>query len=263
MLGEAAAYLLLGAVAGILAGLLGVGGGLIIVPVLAALFIAQGVDTQIIMHLALGTSLASILITSISSVISHHKKRAVVWSQVFKLSLGILFGAWCGGLIAGLLSSEFLKPLFALFELLVAAYMLYGYRPEAPQKAPSLLNFNISGSLIGFISSLVGIGGGTMSVPWLMWHGSSIHKAIATSAAIGFPIALSGSISYLYTGWQHTHLPEYSIGYIYLPALLGIAISSVIFAPLGAALAHRLDVQKLKKIFACLLIALAIYLLNS
>jgi uncharacterized protein len=260
---EISAYLLLGSAAGLLAGLLGVGGGLIIVPVLAALFIAQGIDSQIIMHLALGTSLASILITSISSVISHHKKRAVVWTHVFKLSLGILLGAWCGGLIAGQLSSEFLKPVFAVFELLVAAYMLYGYKPTSQQKTPSLLNFNISGSVIGFISSIVGIGGGTMSVPWLMWHGSSIHKAIATSAAIGFPIALSGSFSYLYSGWQHANLPEHSIGFIYLPALLGIVISSVIFAPLGASLAHRLDVQKLKKIFAYLLIALAIHLLNS
>lgn len=263
MLGEASTYLLLGSVVGMLAGLLGVGGGLIIVPVLATIFVSQGIDSQIIMHLALGTSLASILITSISSVLSHHKKQAVIWHQVFKLSLGILFGAWCGGIMASQLSSAFLKPVFAVFELLVAAYMLYGNKPKAHQASPSLLNCNFSGSIIGFTSSIVGIGGGTMSVPWLMWHGSSIHKAIATSAAIGFPIALSGSISYLYTGWQHANLPEYSIGFIYLPALLGIVISSVIFAPFGAALAHRLDVHKLKKAFAYLLIALAIYLLNN
>jgi len=263
MLAEAGTYLLLGATVGVLAGLLGVGGGLIIVPVLATLFIAQDIDSQIVMHLALGTSLASIVITSISSVISHHKKHAVVWPQVFKLSFGILLGAWCGGLLAGQLSSELLKPIFATFELLVAAYMLFGNKPSARQTAPSQLNFNISGGLIGFVSSIVGIGGGTMSVPWLMWHGSSIHKAIATSAAIGFPIALSGSISYLYTGWQYANLPEYSIGFIYLPALLGIVISSVIFAPFGASLAHRLDVQKLKKTFAYLLIVLAVYLLNS
>ena len=263
MLEEASAYLLLGSVAGVLAGLLGVGGGLIIVPALVTIFISQGIDSQITMHLALGTSLASILITSISSVLSHHKKHAVVWHQVFKLSLGILFGAWCGGVLASQLSSTFLKPLFAIFELLVAAYMLYDNTPKAHQTSPSLLNFNVSGSVVGFISSIVGIGGGTMSVPWLMWHGSSIHKAIATSAAIGFPIALSGSISYLYSGWQHTSLPEYSLGFIYLPALLGIIVSSVFFAPLGAALAHRLDVKKLKKTFAYLLIVLAIYLLNS
>jgi len=263
MLGEIGTYVILGSVVGILAGLLGVGGGLIIVPVLATLFILQGVDSQIIMHLALGTSLASILITSISSVISHHKKHAVAWNQVYKLSLGIIFGAWCGGIMASQLSSAFLKPIFGVFELLVAAYMLYGKKPGEHQCRPSLLNFNISGSLIGFISSIVGIGGGTMSVPWLLWHGNSIHKAIATSAAIGFPIALSGSISYLYTGWKHTSLPEYSIGFIYLPALLGIIVSSVVFAPIGATLAHQLDVQKLKKTFAYLLIVLAIYLLNS
>jgi len=263
MLGEASVYLLLGSVAGLLAGLLGVGGGLIIVPVLATLFISQGIDSQITMHLALGTSLASILITSVSSVLSHHKKHAVVWHQVFKLSFGIMLGAWCGGVMASHLNSTLLKPLFAIFELLVAVYMLYGSKPKAHYTAPSLLNFNLSGSVIGFISSIVGIGGGTMSVPWLMWHGNSIHKAIATSAAIGFPIALSGSVSYLYSGWQYVNLPEHSLGFIYLPALLGIVITSIIFAPFGAALAHRLDVQKLKRVFAYLLIVLAIYLLNS
>jgi len=263
MLEEASTFLLLGSVVGLLAGLLGVGGGLIIVPVLVTIFISQGIDSQITMHLALGTSLASILITSISSVLSHHKKHAVVWHQVFKLSPGILFGAWCGGILASQLNSAVLKPLFAIFELLVAAYMLYGNKPKAHYTTPSLLNFNLSGSIIGFISSIVGIGGGTMSVPWLMWHGNSIHKAIATSAAIGFPIALAGSISYLYSGWQYARLPEYSLGFIYLPALFGIIVTSVLFAPFGAALAHHLNIEKLKKLFAYLLIVLAVYLLSN
>jgi len=263
MLVEASLYLLLGSFVGLLAGLLGVGGGLIIVPALAAIFIAQGMNNEVIMHLALGTSLASILATSTASVISHHKKQAVIWPYVYRLSIGIMIGAWCGGAVAGLLSTSILKPVFALFELLVAAYMLWGHKPQARLQTPSSLNFNISGGVIGFISSIVGIGGGTMSVPWLMWHGRSIHKAIATSAAVGFPIALSGSVSYLYTGWQHAALPENALGFIYLPALIGIIVSSIIFAPIGATLAHRLDVIKLKKIFAFLLITLAIYLLGN
>lgn len=263
MILEASLYLALGAAVGTLAGLLGVGGGLIIVPALAAIFLAQGINEQIIMHLAIGTSLASIVATSISSIISHHKKHAVVWPVVFRLSLGILFGAWCGGLFASSLSSSLLKPVFAVFELLVAAYMLLGYKPSGHISTPSAVNFSISGSAIGFVSSVVGIGGGTMSVPWLMWYGNSIHKSIATSAAIGLPIALSGSISYLYTGWQHPDLPAQAVGFIYLPALLGIIVSSIVFAPLGASLAHRLDVGRLKKIFAFLLIALAIHLLTG
>ena len=261
MLVEIAVYLLLGAVAGTLAGLLGVGGGLIIVPILAAVFIFLGMPSDIIMHLALGTSLASILATSVSSIYSHHRKQAVSWSRAARLTPGILLGAWCGGMFAGFLSSDILRPVFAIFELLVAAYMLSGFSASKHQIQPSFINFSVSGGIIGFISSLVGIGGGTMSVPWLMWHGSSIHKAIATSATIGFPIALAGSISYLMSGWNHPQLPEFALGYIYMPALAGIIVSSVIFAPLGANLAHRLEVKRLKRIFAILLILLAFYLL--
>ena len=256
-------YLLLGAVAGILAGLLGVGGGLIIVPVLAAIFTAQGMPTEIIMHLALGTSLASILVTSASSVYSHHKKQAVSWPQCIKLTPGILLGAWCGGILAGILSSDFLKPVFAGFELMVAAYMLWGGKAQPHNRHPSLTNFTFSGGFIGFISSIVGIGGGSMTVPWLMWHGSSIHKAIATSAAVGFPIAFAGSLSYLFAGWNHPLRPENALGFVYMPALVGIITSSVLFAPVGAIWAHKLPVNQLKKGFAGLLILLAVYLLSS
>ena len=263
MLIDTSLYLLLGAFVGLLAGLLGVGGGLIIVPILAAMFIYNGMPYEIIMHLALGTSLASILFTSISSVYSHHKHQAVNWSRVRKLSPGVLLGAWLGGLFASTLSTDILKPVFAIFELLVAAYMLCGRKAQTHKSEPALLNYTISGGMIGSISSIVGIGGGTMTVPWLMWHGSSIHKAIATSAAIGFPIAAGGAVSYLYAGWGDILLPQYSIGFIYLPALFSIIVSSVIFAPLGASLAHKLDVNKLKQIFAFLLIGLAIYLFLS
>jgi len=263
MIVETGLYLLLGAIAGILAGLLGVGGGLIIVPILAAIFASQGMSLDIIMHLALGTSLASILFTSISSVYSHHQHQAVSWSRAFKLTPGILFGAWFGGLFAGNLSGDILRPIFAAFELLVAAYMLSNIKAKAHHTQPSLINSSSSGGIIGFISSIVGIGGGSLSVPWLMWHGSSIHKAIATSAATGFPIALGGALSYLYAGWNNPSLPAYSAGFIYLPALSGIVICSVIFAPLGASRAHKLDVKKLRQIFAVLLIGLAGYLFFS
>lgn len=263
MLIESGLYLLLGAFAGTLAGLLGVGGGLIIVPVLAGIFAWHELPQNIIMHLALGTSLASILFTSISSVYSHHKHRAVSWHQAIKLTPGILLGAWIGAQFASTLDSDILKPVFAIFELLVAAYMLRGTKAASHNTSPSLANFSVSGTTIGFISSIVGIGGGTMTVPWLMWHGSHIHKAIATSAAVGFPIALAGAISYLYAGWAHNQLPQFAAGFIYLPALFSIILSSMLFAPLGAKWAHKLEVNKLKRAFALLLIILAIYLLTG
>jgi len=260
MILEITVYLILGAVVGLLAGLLGVGGGLVIVPVLAGIFLWLNLPQEFIMHLALGTSLASILFTSVASVYSHHQHGAVSWVQAVKLTPGILIGAWFGGVFAGALSSDILKPLFAIFELLVATYMLTGTRTRVHNTHPSIINFSSSGGVIGFISSVVGIGGGSLTVPWLMWHGSSIHKAIATSAAVGFPIALGGTLSYLYSGWNQTQLPQYSAGFIYLPALTGIVISSMIFAPLGAHLAHKLDVRKLKQVFAFMLIGLAGYL---
>ena len=263
MIIETVFYLILGAVVGILAGLLGVGGGLIIVPALAAIFVYHGLPNDIIMHLALGTSLASILLTSISSVYSHHKHQAVSWNQAAKLTPSILLGAWCGGLFTSYLGSDILKPVFAVFELIIAVYMLFSVKAQYHNTTPSLVNFSISGGIIGFISSIVGIGGGSMSTPWLMWHGNRIHKAIATSAAVGFPIALGGSISYLYTGWNHGLLPQHSLGFIYLPALISISLSSVFFAPFGASLAHKLEVNKLKRVFAFLLIGLAIYLFTS
>ena len=254
-------YLILGALVGIMAGLFGVGGGLIIVPALAITLSSQGIFPDIIMHLALGTSLASILLTSLSSVYSHHRHGAVDWPQAVRLSPGVILGAWGGGLFAGELDSTTLQPLFALFELSVAAYMIWGHKIHQHQQGAGPVQYGLGGGVIGIVSSLVGIGGGTMTVPWLMWYGSSIHRAIATSAALGFPIALGGALAYLMSGWNHANLPEGSLGYIYLPALLGITLSSVTFAPLGASWAHKLDTKKLKKIFALLLICLALYLL--
>ncbi len=254
-------YLALGSVVGILAGLLGVGGGLIIVPALAAIFLSLPIAEPTIMHLALGTSLATIMATSISSVYSHHRKQAVIWADAWRLTPGILLGAWCGGLLASHMSSELLKPLFGCFELAVAAHMLWGKKVKAHHRQAGWVNSGLSGTLIGAISALVGIGGGTMTVPWMMWHGRVIHKAIATSAAVGFPIALAGALSYFYNGLSQQNLPAAALGYVYLPAMLGISLASILTAPLGAHWAHQLDTQRLKKLFALLLIILGLYML--
>lgn len=256
-------YLALGAFAGLLAGLLGVGGGLVIVPVLAALFLQQGVASEVIMHLALGTSLASIVFTSLSSIRAHQQRGAILWPQFRQLTPGILLGAALGGWVAGMLTTAWLKPLFGLFELAVALHMLSSVQPRAHQPLPGTLKMTGAGSIIGLVSSLVGIGGGTLTVPLLVWHSVALRQAIATSAACGLPIAVAGSLSYIANGWGQALLPAHTLGYLHLPALLGIVTSSMLFAPLGAKLTHSLPVSLLKKIFGGFLLLLAIKLLLS
>lgn len=254
-------YIGLGVFAGVAAGLFGIGGGLLIVPALAAIFTYLGFDQTAIMHLAIGTSLASIIFTSISSVLAHHKKGAVMWPTVFKLAPGILIGATAGGLIADYIPTKGLQWFFGIFELYVAIQMTFNFKPEPSRQLPATPGTLASGGIIGMISSLVGIGGGTLTVPFLMWCNTTIHKAIATSAACGLPIALAGTLGFVISGWGEANLPEQVIGFVHLPSLLGIVCASVLFAPLGAKLAHALPVQQLKRSFAVLLYVLAFYML--
>jgi hypothetical protein len=256
-------YLALGAFAGLLAGLLGVGGGLVIVPVLAALFMQQGVASEVIMHLALGTSLASIVFTSLSSIRAHQQHGAILWPPFRQLTPGILLGAALGGWVAGIMTTAWLKPLFGIFELLVALHMLLSIQPRAHRSLPGKLSMTGAGSVIGLVSALVGIGGGTLTVPLLVWHSVALRQAIATSAACGLPIAVAGSLSYIANGWGQPLLPAHTLGYLHVPALLGIVTSSMLFAPLGAKLTHSLPVSLLKKIFGGFLLLLAIKLLLS
>jgi uncharacterized membrane protein YfcA len=191
-------YLLTGAFSGFAAGLLGVGGGLIIVPVLFFIFSASGYETPYLMQMALTTSLATIVITSISSTRAHHKKQAVIWSLVFLLSPGIILGAAFGGLFASSINSDSLKNFFAVFEFAVAANLLLNKRPARQDKEIKKMTAASGGAVIGFISTLVGIGGGTMTVPFLHWFNISMRNAVATSAACGFPIALTGTLAFIY-----------------------------------------------------------------
>lgn len=251
-------YIALGAVAGILAGLFGVGGGIIIVPMLTFTFTAQHLPHEHILHMALGTSLATIVFTSIASLRAHHNRGGVNWPVVRHISLGIIIGTLAGSWVAAGLSTRFLKSLFVCFLFYVALQMLLDIRPKPSRQLPGPAGLFGAGTMIGGISSLVGIGGGSMSVPFLVWCNLSLHNAIGTSAAIGFPIALSGAIGYLANGLRATALPPHSVGYIYIPALMGIAIASYFTAPLGAKLAHKLPVSALKKGFAFLLLAMAL-----
>lgn len=251
---ELITYIGLGVVAGLLAGLLGVGGGIVIVPMLTFTFAMQHIPYEHIQHLALGTSLATIVFTSIASLRAHHARGAVDWQTFRRITPGILFGTFTGSWFAAALSGRFLKLFFICFSFVVAWQMLSSVLPKASRQIPGIWGLFGTGGVIGVISSLVGIGGGSMSVPFLIWCNSEARRAIGTSAAIGFPIALSGAAGYLLNGLKVPGLPPYSIGYIYLPALAGIAVTSYLTAPLGAKLAHSLPVSKLKKGFAVLLI---------
>jgi uncharacterized protein len=250
-------YLVVGLIAGVLAGLLGVGGGVVIVPMLIFCFVKQGIQPDQIMHMALGTSLASIIFTSISSFMSHHKRGAVDWTIVKRIVPGILIGTFLGTFVASRLSSGFLKGFFCVFLYTVATQMLLNKKPKASRNLPGTGGMFGVGSTIGVASALVGIGGGSLSVPFMVWCNVPAHRAVGTSAAIGFPIAIAGAVGYIVNNLSGTGLPAYSLGYVYLPALVCIVCTSVFTAPLGAKLAHALPVDKLKRVFALFLFAVA------
>src|SRR5512140_1454926 len=250
-------YLALGGVAGVLAGLLGVGGGIVIVPMLVAVFTAQQMPDPLILHLALGTSLASIVFTSLSSLRAHHGRRAVDWQVFRRVTPGILIGTLLGSWLAAQLPTLILKASFVLFLYFVALQMLLGARPRPSRLLPGPSGLFGVGSVIGGVSSLVGIGGGSMSVPFLVWCNVPVQVAIGTSAAMGLPIAVAGAIGYVANGLAVETLPPHTLGFVHLPALIGIAGVSMLTAPVGAMLAHGLPVARLKKLFALLLLATA------
>lgn len=246
-------YMIVGAVAGILAGLLGVGGGLVIVPILAYTFTEQAFPYELIMHLALGTSLASIMFTSISSFMAHDRVGAVRWDIFWQIVLGILVGTFLGSCVASRMSTAFLSFFFVFFLYCVAYQMVRDKKPNPSRELPGKMGMFGVGNIIGAVSSFVGIGGGSLSVPFMIWCNIPAHKAIGTSAAIGFPIAISGALGYIYSGWNNPQLPAWSFGYVYLPAFFGIVVASVLTAPVGAKIAHKLPVKRLKQVFAVLL----------
>jgi uncharacterized membrane protein YfcA len=258
-----ALYLAVGAVAGVLAGLLGIGGGLVIVPMLVFCMELQNLPQELIMHLALGTSMASIMFTSVSSFMAHHRRGAVEWSVVRRIVAGILVGTLLGAWVAAQMSTGALKIFFVIFLYYVCYQMLSGKKPKPSRVMPGAAGMFGAGNVIGVVSSLVGIGGGTLSVPFMVWHNIPIHKAIGTSAAIGFPIAVAGTVGYIMNGWGVDSLPPYSLGYVSLVALVSIAVMSVITAPLGVRLAHSLPVDKLKRVFALILFLVGTKMLIS
>ncbi|WP_353572063.1 sulfite exporter TauE/SafE family protein [Candidatus Albibeggiatoa sp. nov. BB20] len=256
--------LILGIVAGILAGLLGVGGGLVIVPVIVWIF-GQNLDfpAHYLLHIAIGTSLATIVVTAISSIIAHQRHGAIHWDIVRNIIPGLIVGALLGAVIADALPHRELKIFFAIFVLLSAIKMLLNIDPPAGHKLPKLLGLNVAGTVIGSISAIVGIGGGTLTVPFLTWCNVPIRNAVATSSTCGLPIALAGAVGFIVTGWGLEELPEWSLGYVYLPAFIAIVPTSMLFAPVGAKLAHTIPIKHLKRVFAILLCVVGIQMLLS
>ena len=257
------AYLLLGLVTGLLAGLFGIGGGAVMVPVLTVLFAAQGFAPEYLVHLALGTSMATIIPTSIASLRAHHQHGAVLWPAVRGLAPGILLGTFSATFLAAYLSPRPLAIFFCLFMSYVAAQMILNRKPSPSRQLPGWIGLSAVGTGIGGISALVAIGGGTMTVPFLSWCNVRLQTAIGTSAAVGLPIALAGATGYVINGWASQGLPAHTLGFVYWPAVLAMAAASLLSAPVGAKLAHRLPVPTLKKLFAALIIVLALQMLRT
>jgi uncharacterized protein len=256
-----AELLVLGCAVGFLAGLLGIGGGMLLVPFMTFLLGQRGFPPELLVKVAIATSLATICFTSLASVRAHHRRGAVDWSIVKPLAPGIVIGTLLGAQLASLMPGATLAIVFAAFVAFSALQMFLDRKPKPTRTLPAWPGMLGAGSGIGVLSALVGAGGGFISVPFMTWCNVPIHRAVGTSAALGFPIAVSGTIGYIIAGWDLEGLPPGAVGFLYVPALLLIATTSVLLAPVGAAAAHRMNVRHLKRVFAGLLFVLAGYML--
>jgi len=265
-------YLAAGVFVGFFAGLLGIGGGSVMVPILSLTFVKLGYSNEHVIHMALATSMATILPGAFASTRTHHAHKAVNWEVVKKMTPGILVGTLVGTVFAYFSSTTFLKYFFVGFMFFLAAQLVFGLKPKAAPAKPGVAGSEAQanrtlpktagmvsfGALMGFVSSLAGIGGAVLTISFLTRCNVKMHEAIGTSAAVGFPIALAGTVGYVVTGMMDHDLPEWSLGYVYMPAFFGIALTSFFVAPIGAELAHKLPVVMLKKVFMVFLVALAI-----
>lgn len=256
-------YLAVGALAGVMAGLFGVGGGLILVPALTVT-LGRHLPIDATVHLAVGTSLGVIALTSLSSTLSHHRRGGVLWQVLRSFAPGLALGAWLGAFVADALSGEALRRCVGVGALLIALQMLLDRKAAAVSQSRVRAHgaeVFAAGSAIGLLSSLVGIGGGSLSVPYLTLRGATMRQAVGTAAAGGVPIAWAGACGFLMAGLDAGDLPPGSLGYLYLPALAALSLSSVFGAPLGARLAHRLPPRQLKRLFAAMLLCVSAYML--
>jgi uncharacterized membrane protein YfcA len=252
---------LLGICTGFLAGLLGIGGGMLMVPFMTFILAGKGFPADYTVKMAVATSLATICFTSLSSVYAHNRRRAVLWPVAARLAPGILAGSLLGAQIAVAMPGRVLSIFFAVFVAFSATQMFLDRKPKPLRTLPGTPGMLSMGGLIGGLSALVGAGGAFVSVPFMLWCNVKIHNAVATSAALGFPIAFAGTLGYIWAGQNLPPMPPGSVGYIYLPGLLVISLASMCTAPLGARTAHRMDIRPLKRAFAFVLYLLAAYFL--
>ena len=255
---ELGAYLAIGAATGFFAGLLGIGGGTIIVSSLALMFAAQGFPAEYVMHMAIGTSLAAIVAGAWGSFRTHHRHNSVDWDVVRAMTPGMLVGVLGGALLARFMNTAFLKVFFLAFMALIIAQLVLNVRPKATRKLPGRAGLTAMAVFIGVSSSLFGGGAAAIGVPFLTWCNMTTHRAIGTVAAMGFPLAIAGAVGYAVAGLTVAGMPKWSAGFVYLPAFVGISIASLLVAPYGARLAHRLTGPTLRRIFAVFLIAIGV-----
>lgn len=260
-------YLLTGCFVGFFAGLLGIGGGSVMVPILSMIFAARGYAGDHVVHMALATSMATIIPGSLMSARTHHQHQAVEWAILRGMLAGILVGTFCGAVIAHFSSTAFLKSFFLAFICFLTFQMLFDVGAKLLKnraaQIPGAVGLFVFGAVMGIVSSFAGIGGAVLSIAFLMWCGLTMHRAIGTASAIGVPLAIAGTAGFIVTGLTDASLPAWSFGYVYLPAFAAIAATSMLFAPVGARLAHRLPVKSLKKIFVVFLISLALAMVVS
>ena len=254
-------YFLLGAFSGVLAGLFGIGGGIIIIPTFFFIFSYLGFTEEILAHMLLGSSLGVIVFSSISSTFSHNIKEVVDWKLIRVVAPSIIIGSALGGITAGLIESDTLQGLVALFLVVASVQLIFEFPPPPQNPHTNLIGPVIAGGGIGWLSGVFGIGGGIFSVPYFYHRGLKMMKAIGTSAACGIPIAISGSISYMIIGINEDNLPNYSIGYVYLPATIIVGLMSSLTAKFGVNIAHRMKQKKLRIAFAFLVMIMALNLL--
>ncbi len=255
------ASLFLGAVAGVSAGLFGIGGGLIIVPVLVILFTQQGFPPDLVMIMSIATSLATIICTAISSILAHHCMGAVVWDKVLRLVPGIIVGSVLGAIVADHSPKEILRLVFVVYLLYAAINLALAHKPKPGRSASSKIVDGFAGLVAGCLSAILGIGGGTLIVPFLVHFQMPMRNAVAVASACGLPIAITSTVSYALLGRSVLYLPEWSVGYVYLPAFFGIVVTSIFTAPIGAKLANKISAQRLKRYFSLLLFVMAAKLL--
>jgi len=256
-----AAFVAMGAIIGFLAGLLGLGGGMTMVPLLTFAFMRMGFATEHVVHLAVATATATILFTSVASTREHHRHGAVLWHVVAGMAPGIIVGSLAGPLIVGGMSTTVLATFFGLFVAASATQILLDRKPKPTRELPGPTGLIAVGGGIGLVSSMVGAGGAFLTVPFMAACNISLRNCVATSAALGLPVAAAGTIGFAIAGYHASGLPPLAVGYVYVPALLAIAAGSVACAPIGARAAHRWPVKTLRRGFAFMLYALAAYML--